>query len=185
MSFFPYKTDKDFGVSSRVNEPKIELRIQIHYGWYATLFSVYVPTLRTDEETAITFYETLCVVIISTPNDDKFIILGDFNACVSRDFEIWNVLSRYSIGWANANCLKPLEICSKLNLTICNSLYRQKLKIKNDFIEFIITHRRNICDVYNERIIRKAKWDTNHNLVRRKFAKRIEWKSQKISMLIN
>ena len=45
------------------------------------LYSLFMPkSLQIGEEAIMTFYEALCIVILSTPND-KLIILNDFNAC--------------------------------------------------------------------------------------------------------
>ena len=79
---------------SSVNDYIMKLRIQLQCGWYETLFFVYTSTFQADGETVITFYEALRTVIVSTPNDDKLIILGDFSVRVISNFVIWNVFGR-------------------------------------------------------------------------------------------
>ena len=91
---------KFFEFLSSVNNHIIKLRIQLQCGWCTTLFSVYAPTFPTDEEIIMTFYEAFHTAIVSMPND-KIIILGDFNAHIGRDFEIWNMLGQYDIGKIN------------------------------------------------------------------------------------
>ena len=77
---------------------------------------------KTGEDNVMNFYEALRTAIVSTPNKDKLIILGYFNAHFGRAFEIWNVLGRYSNGKVNALGLKILDLYSRLSLTICNIL---------------------------------------------------------------
>ena len=40
-----------------------------------TLWSVYTPTLQTDEETALNFYEDFRTAMVSMPNDDKLTLM--------------------------------------------------------------------------------------------------------------
>lgn len=48
-------------------------------GW-ATLLSVYAPTMTNTEQTITEFYKQLHSMISNVPYHDKLILLGDFNA---------------------------------------------------------------------------------------------------------
>ena len=81
---------------------------------YATLFSVYAPTLWAESTDKNKFYSELHSCLQSIPADDKVIILGDFNARVSQDANSWKgVLDRYSVGNCNNNMHLLLELCTE------------------------------------------------------------------------
>ena len=63
----------------------MSMRLHLKNKRYATLFSVYVPSLRDELAEKDKFYSELCSCLQSTPADDKVIILGDFNARVGQD----------------------------------------------------------------------------------------------------
>ena len=52
---------------------------------HATIVSAYAPTMTNPEEVKDKFYDDLNSVISATPQTDKLILLGDFNARVGTD----------------------------------------------------------------------------------------------------
>ena len=48
-------------------------------------FSVYASTMQASEEVILAFYRALNEATSSVSNNEKFIILGDFNARVGRE----------------------------------------------------------------------------------------------------
>ena len=189
------KMERPSGISDRI----MKLRIPLSCGRYLSLLSVYAPTLQSSEEITRTFYEALRETITSIPKDDKLILLGDFNARVGTDWETWDSLGRYGIGKINSNGLKLLELCSELNLVICNTFFHQKKIHKTTWthprskqghlLDYIITRKRDLADVCNVRVLRSAECDTDHKMVRGKFKcrirKKIRFEGVKIPKSIN
>ena len=68
------------------------LRAPISCGRFIIVISVYAPTLGSNQESIIAFYQDLRNCIISIPNADKILLLGDFKARVGIDHENWNAL---------------------------------------------------------------------------------------------
>nr|XP_014349862.1 PREDICTED: uncharacterized protein LOC102358527 [Latimeria chalumnae] len=52
--------------------------------------SVYAPTLDAEDSEKEMFYASLNRVLAAVPNKDKIILLGDFNARVSKDINLWS-----------------------------------------------------------------------------------------------
>ena len=72
------------GITDRI----MTLRLQLDKYGYATMISVYAPTMTNDIEVINAFYEELNRLLTSTPKDDKLFLLGDLNVRVGRDFNI-------------------------------------------------------------------------------------------------
>lgn len=50
---------------------------------------------------------------------DTVIILGDFNACVGKDWKSWpNVIGKHGAGKMNSSSLMLLEFCTRFQLSI-------------------------------------------------------------------
>ena len=77
----------------------ISLRLPIQDNKFATALSVYAPTLQTETGVKEAIYRDLHNLLLQNDPKDKLLILGDFNARVGRDFELWKgVISRHGIG---------------------------------------------------------------------------------------
>ncbi|XP_063588714.1 uncharacterized protein LOC134765849 [Penaeus indicus] len=82
----------------------MSMRLPLKNEQYATLFSVYAPTLQAEPAEKDRFYSELRGHLQSIPADDKVIILGDFNARVAQDVDAWKgVLGRHGVGNCNDN----------------------------------------------------------------------------------
>ena len=113
------------------NERLMSIRIPLAKGNYATIVSAYAPTLDANEDVKDKFYDDLQTITQNVPTNDKLIILGDLNARVGMDHEIWpGVLGKHGMGRMNHNGLRLLSFCAENSLTITNTLFQMKNKFK-------------------------------------------------------
>lgn len=114
-----------------INECITKLRIPLSKSRHLTVISMYAHTLTSPDDAKEKFYEHLDQVIKSTPQNDKLVILGDFNARVGRDYNSWEgVLGRHGVGNVNDNGLLLLSKCAEHGLCITNTLFRMADKYK-------------------------------------------------------
>ena len=133
----------------------ISMRLPLWNQQYATLFSVYSPTLKAEPAEKDRFYSDLRSLIQSTPADDKVVILGDFNARVGQDSEAWKgVLGKHGVGNCNENGRLLLEFCAEKQFTITNTIFQQKNSLKTTWmhprsknwhlIDYVLVRQRDI-----------------------------------------
>ena len=80
---------------------------------FATVLGTFTPTLLAETGVKEAFYHNLHNFLQQVDSKDKFLILGDFNTQVGRDFELWKELSRHRIGSCNDYGRLLLEFCSE------------------------------------------------------------------------
>ena len=68
----------------------MNLRLQLQGGRYATVISVYAPTMSYTEDDILLFYSHLRQLLSGVRKDNKILLMGDFNAGVGIDHDIWN-----------------------------------------------------------------------------------------------
>lgn len=164
-----------------VNDRIMSMRIPLTKKGNATLISVYAPTMTSPEEIKESFYNQLRRTLRDTPQTDKLILMGDFNARVGRDYEKWpTVLGRHGIGKCNANGELLLALCSEFELVLTNTVFKQREEHKTTWmhprskhwhlIDYIITRQRDRMDVHITRAMRGANCWTDHQLLRSKIA---------------
>ena len=103
------------------------MTLKFHFGKKrsAILIHAYAPTMNNTDNVRDKFYEELETLISTVSQSDKLILLGDFNARVSKDYQAWQgVLGHHGIGKCNSNSLRLLKICISHGLTITNTLFR-------------------------------------------------------------
>ena len=109
----------------------MSLRLPIQNKKFATVLSVYAPTLQAETGVKEVFYRDLHNLLQQVDSKGKLLILGDFNARVGRDFKLWKgVLGRHGIGNCNDNRRLLLEFCSEYQLVITNTLFQQMDRFK-------------------------------------------------------
>lgn len=151
-------------------------RIPLTKSRYATLISAYAPTLNDTELIKDEFYESLDTAIRTVPFADKLILLGDFNARVGKDHQLWpGVIGRHGIGSMNSNGLRLLSLCSEHSLNITNTTFQLKNKYKVSWmhprskhwhlLDYIIIRQRDNQDITLTRAMRGAECSTDHNLI--------------------
>jgi len=155
----------------------MSMRLPLKNKQYATLFSVYAPTLQAEFAEKDKFYSELRNLIQSTPADDKVIILGDFNARVGEDATAWKgVLGRHGVGNCNDNGRWLLELCTEQQLVITNTIFHQKDSLKTTWmhprsrhwhlIDYVIVRHRDLKDVLHTGVMPSTEYHTDHCLVR-------------------
>ncbi|XP_076042115.1 uncharacterized protein LOC143026011 [Oratosquilla oratoria] len=78
-----------------INERITSLRLPLPKNQFITLVSVYAPTLDAEDHVKGAFYQQLDTVISQIPAGDRLLLLGDFNARVGREHELWhNIIGR-------------------------------------------------------------------------------------------
>ncbi|KAK2190948.1 hypothetical protein NP493_64g04018 [Ridgeia piscesae] len=74
------------------------------YDAFATIISVYAPTMTNPEENKEAFYNQLASVLSGISRTDKLLLIGDFNARIGRDNDKWPlVMGKHGIGKCNSN----------------------------------------------------------------------------------
>ena len=105
----------------------MSMRLLLEGKQFLTLSSVYAPTLLADPADKDIFYSDLRRLLNNTPEDDKVLILGDFNARVGKYCQAWQgVLGRHGVGNCNDNGRLLLELCAEHQLVITNTTFQQK-----------------------------------------------------------
>ena len=166
-------------------------RLELGTNRFMTLISVYAPTLSHPPEETEQFYSDLGGLVRRIPNEDKIVIMGDFNARVGSDYISWPVLGKHGIGNLNRNGLALLTFCTENNLSISSTFFQQKEKYKSTWmhprskhwhlIDYVLVRSRDIKDVHSVRAMRGAECWTDHRMVRARFGLVISPKRQKRS----
>ena len=155
----------------------MSLRLPLCEDKFLTIISVYAPTLQADPATKEGFYAELRTLLGQISKDDKILVMGDFNARVGRDFNVWpGVLGRHGIGSCNENGRLLLELCAEQGLSITNTLFQQKARFKTTWqhprskhwhlLDYVLVRQRDIKDVLHTRVMPSADCYTDHRLVR-------------------
>ena len=172
------------GISKRV----ITMRLPLEFDRFATVISVYAPTLKSDDVDKACFYIELRRVLSSIPSGDKIWLCGDFNARVGTDHETWGCLGKHGIGKMNTNGLMLLQLCNEFDLVIGNTLFQQADKYKVTWmhprsknwhmLDYVIVRKRDRQDLRLVRVCRSAECWTDHRLVRAKLHVRVRRKQR-------
>ncbi|XP_076041836.1 uncharacterized protein LOC143025717 [Oratosquilla oratoria] len=159
------------------NECLMTLRLPLMKQRFVTLISCYAPTLSSPDKTKNRFYEELDNLLHNLPKNEKVILLGDFNARVGSNFDVWQgVIGRHGTGKENSNGIRLLNLCSTHDLTITNTVFQLPNKYKMSWIHppskhrrqiiFIITRKADLRDFLITRALRGAECWTDHRLIR-------------------
>lgn len=110
-----------------INERLMTLRLQLTSQQHAFIISAYASTLDASDETKVTFYQRLEDILAAVPAYDKIILLGDFNARVGRDYQLWDgVISRNRVRKCNDNGTLLLIKCTEHRLVITNTVFSRE-----------------------------------------------------------
>ena len=169
--------EQPVGISERL----MTWRIPLEKSRFMTIFSIYAPTLVATEADKDSFYDCLSAELSRVPSADKIIVLGDFNARVGAERDLWGgVLGRHGTGTCNDNGLRLLSLCSLHELCITNSLFQLRDMHKATWmhprskhwhlLDYVIVRQRDRRDVHITRAMRGAELSTDHRLVVSKMA---------------
>ena len=164
-----------------ISDRIMTMRLPLDKNAYATLISVYAPTLTNSDDNKEEFYNQLTSTLGQVPRTDKLLLIGDFNARIGSDFSKWHtVMGRHGIGKCNSNGELLLNLCSEFELVITNTMFQQKESRKTTWmhprskhwhmIDFIITRASDKSDIHSTRVMRGANCWTDHQMLRSKVA---------------
>ena len=87
-----------------VSDRIMTMRLPLSKDNFATIISVYAPTMTNPDENKEAFYNQLASLLSGIPRTDKLLLIGDFNARIGKDNDKWPlVMGKYGIGKCNSN----------------------------------------------------------------------------------
>ena len=158
-------------------EQLMTLRLPLAKNQFATFVSVHSPTLDSSDDVRDRIYGTLYSTLRRILENDKFILLGDFNARVGRNHDIWHgVIGHHGVGNMNSSGLRLLSLCSELGLAITNTFFQLCDMHKTSWmhprskhwhlIDYVIVRRCDLNEVQITRAMCGAEFSTDHRLIR-------------------
>ena len=158
-----------------VSERCIAARLRIEGKWL-TIVQVYAPTDDRDPSIKDDFYGDLQMAINRTPRGDKLIVLGDFNARVGNNIELWNgIIGRHGEGVENDSGRRRLRFTAENDFKVMNTHFEHKDIHKftwkcpgrglQSIIDYILVRGNQRKDVNDVRVIRGAEIGSDHYLV--------------------
>ena len=152
------------------------LQLQLAKNRLATFVSFYSPILESSDDVKDRFYDMLYSTLRRILQDDKIILLGDFNARVGRNHDIWHIVIGHHGVNMNSNGLRLLSLCSELGFAIANTFFQIRDIHKTSWmhprskhwhlIDYVIVRRRDLNEVQITRAMRGAECFTDHRLIR-------------------
>uniref|UniRef100_H3A5B7 Endonuclease/exonuclease/phosphatase domain-containing protein n=1 Tax=Latimeria chalumnae TaxID=7897 RepID=H3A5B7_LATCH len=144
-----------------------------------TLLSIYGPTLDYSKQQKDEFFFQLEQIIKNVPARNRLAVLGDFNACVGKDWEHWgHIIGQHGTGSLNENGQHVLELCASCELIVSNTYFAGSNHSKVTWrhphsghwhqLDLILIRRKNIRNVLHARSMHSADCNTDHALVRAK-----------------
>ena len=104
-----------------VSDRIMTMRLPLGKDNFATIISMYAPTMTLPDENKEAFYNQLASVRSGIPRTDKLLLIGDINARIGRDNDKWPlVMDKHGIGKCNSNGELLLALCSEFELIVTN-----------------------------------------------------------------
>ena len=110
-----------------VSDRIMTMRLPLSKDNFATIISVYAPTMTNPGENKEAFYNQLASVLSGIPRTDKLLLIGYFNARIGRYNDKWPlVMGKHRIRKCNSNGELLLALCSEFELIVTNTMFKQK-----------------------------------------------------------
>ena len=108
-----------------VSDRIMTMRLPLSKDNFATIISVYAPTMTNPNESKEAFYNQLASVLSGIPRADKLLLISDFNARIGRENDKWPlVMGKHGIGKCNSNGEVLLTLCSEFELIVTNTMFK-------------------------------------------------------------
>ena len=170
-----------------VSDRIMTMRLPLSKDNFVTIINVYAPTMTHPDENKEAFYNQLASVLSGIRRTDKLLLIGDSNARIGKDNDKWpSVMGKHGIGKRNSNGELLLALCSEFELTVTNTMFKQKDERTTTWMhprskhwhmtDFIITRCRDKMDIHSTRVMCGANCWTDHQMLRTKVAFRIRQK---------
>ena len=153
--------------------------------WYKiAIINVHAPTEDKDDEIKDGFYEELERLVDQLPNDHMKIVLGDFNAKISKENFFRPTIGLESLHEeSNDNGVRVINFATGKNFIIKSTYFRHKDIHKQTWIspdgntrnqiDHVLTDKRRHTNVLDVRSYRGADCDSDHLLVIAKIRERL------------
>ncbi|KYO18117.1 hypothetical protein Y1Q_0011698 [Alligator mississippiensis] len=113
------------GLAEGTTEFLMTLDLKLSNNQYTTVISANAQMSDADNDVSEQFFFNLDHVLTNTCKEDKIILLGDFNARVGHDLELWSgTIGKEGAGKATSNGILLLSKCSEYSLVITNTIFR-------------------------------------------------------------
>jgi len=167
---------------SPVSDRIMTMRLPLKKNAFATIVSVYAPTMTNSEETKEAFNSQLRNVLSKICRKDKLILtLGDFNARVGCEQDNWEgVIGKHGTRKCNSNRELLQALCSEYGLVITKTVFKHDehhivtwmhSRSKHwHLLAYVITRKKDQNDIKDTRVMRGADCGTDHQMVRSRVA---------------
>jgi hypothetical protein len=151
-----------------ISDRIIVMRLPLSNNKFATIISTYAPTMNYPEPEKEEYYRSLSDVVGRVPAADKLVILGDFNARVGEDHELYGpALGKFGKGSCNSNGELLLHFCTQFGLVVTNTYFNQPdcnyytwkhpRSKKFHLLDYVTTRNEHKSEVLNTKAMRGPK----------------------------
>ena len=151
-------------VPKAVSDRIIVMRLPLSKNKFATIISTYAPTMTYPEPEKEECYRSLSDVVGRVSTADKLVILGDFNARVGSDHELYGpALGKFGKGCCNSNGELLLNFCTQFGLVVTNTYFNQPDRNyltwnhprskKSHLLDYVLTRNEHKSDILIKKLI--------------------------------
>ncbi|GFS11597.1 craniofacial development protein 2 [Elysia marginata] len=141
-----------------------------------TIIQTYAPTTQASEEERELFYDCLQQTLDLVQKQDEILIMGDFNATVSKRMseKECNTIGEYGIGTRNEAGERLVEFCLENNLFVANTMFQNHRRCLYTWthpdcsrhqIDYILAQNRWRSSIMGVRTLPEADCGTDHELL--------------------